>query len=97
MKGGTAPRNGRRTAPMEAPPATLRGKGASAPSWIECSTDCAGRTTGRGGGAPTVQGPVKKQLPDGMSHRGHPPHTAPGPTPPPLKRLGQFFFRAFGR
>ena len=37
----------------------------------------------------TVQGPVKKQQPDGMSHGGggggptHPP--TPGPAPPPLK------------
>ena len=29
----------------------------------------------------TVQGPVKEQQPDGMSHRGAPPWT---PSPPPL-------------
>ena len=47
----------------------------------------------------TVQGPVKKQQPDGMSHTVPPalgPHTNHHPTPP-LKRLDQIFLRAFGR
>ena len=41
----------------------------------------------------TVQGPIKKQQPDAMSHGGGESHTPPSP---PLNRLGQIFFRAFG-
>ena len=51
----------------------------------------------------TVQGPVKEQQPDGMSHRGGeggPTHPTHPPWTPPISKIhqrGQVFFRAFGR
>ena len=40
----------------------------------------------------TVQGPVKEQQPDGMSHRGDPPPPGPG-TSPPQSDWAEFFSR----